>query len=192
MVTPIRERKRLWVSRDTLGISIFNNNVTIVLFHRSILAFNYVMDKGNGGDFLKGVLFAIIGGALITLQGTFNAKLSSDIGIWSTSVMTHLIGFLIAISVFFIRKEGALVDLKSVKKVYLTSGAFGAIIIFAETSSIYAMGITLTAGTLMVAQLLTATLIEINGLFDVKKIQMKNHHIVGTIIMILGILVFNM
>ena len=150
------------------------------------------MYKGCRGDFLKGIIFAIIGGAFITLQGTFNAKLSSDIGIWSTSIMTHLIGFIIATSLFFIKKEGAVIDLKGVKKVYLTSGLFGAVIIYAETISIYAMGITLTAGTLMIAQLVTATLIEINGLFNVGKTPMKSYHIVGTIIMIIGIVVFNM
>ncbi|MEB8805535.1 DMT family transporter [Bacillus cereus] len=140
---------------------------------------------------MKGILFAILGGALITLQGTFNARLSSDIGIWSTSIITHLIGFLIAISLFFIKKESSLNDLKNVKKIYLSSGTFGVIIIFAETFAIYSMGITLTAGTLMIAQLLTATFIEINGLFGIKKIKIMSHHVIGTIIMILGIVVFN-
>ncbi|MGE1043756.1 DMT family transporter [Bacillus wiedmannii] len=140
---------------------------------------------------MKGILFAIMGGALITLQGTFNARLSSDIGIWSTSIITHLIGFLIAISLFFIKKESSLNDLKNVKKIYLSSGTFGVIIIFAETFAIYSMGITLTVGTLMIAQLLTATFIEINGLFGIKKIKIMSHHVIGTIIMILGIVVFN-
>ncbi|PFG78989.1 transporter family-2 protein [Bacillus sp. YF23] len=140
---------------------------------------------------MKGILFAIMGGALITLQGTFNARLSSDIGIWSTSIITHLIGFLIAISLFFIKEESSLNDLKNVKKIYLSSGTFGVIIIFAETFAIYSMGITLTAGTLMIAQLLTATFIEINGLFGIKKIKIMSHHAIGTIIMILGIVVFN-
>ncbi|EEL87903.1 hypothetical protein bcere0029_22510 [Bacillus cereus AH1272] len=49
---------------------------------------------------MKGIIFAVFAGVFITLQGTFNAKLSSDIGIWSTSIMTHLIGFLIATTIF--------------------------------------------------------------------------------------------
>ncbi|HDR4462076.1 DMT family transporter [Bacillus cereus group sp. MYBK249-1] len=107
---------------------------------------------------MKGILFAVFAGIFITLQGTFNAKLSSHIGIWSTSIITHLIG----------------------------------LIICAETMSIYSLGVTLTAGTLMVAQLLTATVIEMKGLFHIKKIQMERYHIVGTIVMIIGIVVFNM
>jgi transporter family-2 protein len=142
--------------------------------------------------FLKGILLSVFGGVFITLQGTFNAKLSSDIGIWSTSIMTHLIGFLIATTIFLLKKEEKVTDLKGVKKVYLAAGALGGLIICAETMAIYSMGVTLTAGTLMVAQLLTATVIEMKGLFHIKKIQMERYHIVGTIVMILGIFVFNM
>ena len=141
---------------------------------------------------MKGILFAVFAGIFITLQGTFNAKLSSHIGIWSTSIITHLIGFIIATTVFLLKKEEKITDLKSVKKIYLVAGALGGLIICAETVAIHAMGVTVTAGTLMVAQLLTATFIEMKGLFQMKKIQMERYHIVGTIIMIIGIVVFNM
>ncbi|PEJ48248.1 DMT family transporter [Bacillus wiedmannii] len=141
---------------------------------------------------MKGVVFAILAGVFITLQGTFNAKLSSHIGIWSTSIITHFIGFLIATTIFLLKKEEKITDLKDVKKIYLVAGALGGLIICAETVAIHAMGVTLTAGTLMVAQLLTANLIEMKGLFQIKKIQMERYHIVGTIVMIIGIAVFNM
>lgn len=141
---------------------------------------------------MKGVVFAILAGLFITLQGTFNAKLSSHIGIWSTSIITHFIGFLIATTIFLLKKEEKIADLKDVKKIYLVASALGGLIICAETVAIHEMGVTLTAGTLMVAQLLTATLIEMKGLFQIKKIQMERYHIVGTIVMIIGIVVFNM
>ncbi|AYF06430.1 MULTISPECIES: DMT family transporter [Bacillus] len=141
---------------------------------------------------MKGIIFAVLAGVFITLQGTFNAKLSSHIGIWSTSIITHFIGFLIATTIFLLKKEEKIADLKDMKKIYLVAGALGGLIICAETVAIHSMGVTLTAGTLMVAQLLTATLIEMKGLFQIKKIQMERYHIVGTIVIIIGIVVFNM
>ncbi|MED0937071.1 DMT family transporter [Bacillus mobilis] len=141
---------------------------------------------------MKGIVFAILAGVFITLQGTFNAKLSSQIGIWSTSIITHFIGFLVATTIFLLKKEEKIADLKDVKKIYLVAGALGGLIICSETIAIHSMGVTLTAGTLMVAQLLTATFIEMKGLFQMKKIQMERYHIVGTIVMIIGIVVFNM
>lgn len=123
--------------------------------------------------FLKGILLSVFGGVFITLQGTFNAKLSSDIGIWSTSIITHLIGFLIATTIFLLKKEEKVTDLKGVK-VYLAAGALGGLITCAETMAIYSMGVTLTAGTLMVAQLLTATVIEMKGLFHIKRYKWRD------------------
>ena len=121
---------------------------------------------------MKGIIFAIFAGIFITLQGTFNAKLSSHIGIWSTSIITHLIGFIIATTVFLLKKEENN-GFKECEKIYLVAGALGGLIICAETVAIHAMGVTVTAGTLMVAQLLTATFIEMKGLFQMKKIQME-------------------
>ena len=63
---------------------------------------------------------------------------------------------------------------KECEKIYLTAGAFGGFIICAETMAIYALGVTLTAGTLMVAQLLTATVIEMKGLFHIKRYRWRD------------------
>lgn len=92
----------------------------------------------------------------------------------------------------FVKERRESNGFKGCEKIYLVAGAFGGFIICAETMAIYSMGVTLTASTLMVAQLLTATFIEIKGLFHIKKIQMERYHIVGTIVMIIGIVIFNM
>lgn len=64
--------------------------------------------------------------------------------------------------------------IKECEKVYLVAGAFGGFIICAETMAIYSLGVTLTAGTLMVAQLLTATVIEMKGLFRIKRYKWRD------------------
>ena len=87
---------------------------------------------------MKGILFSFFAGIFITLQGTFNAKLSSHIGIWSTSIITHLIGFIIATTVFLLKKEESN-RFKECEKVYLAAGAFGGFIICAETMAIYSL-----------------------------------------------------
>lgn len=63
---------------------------------------------------------------------------------------------------------------KECEKVYLAAGSFGGFIICAETMAIYSLGVTLTAGTLMVAQLLTATVIEMKGLFHIKRYRWRD------------------
>ena len=63
---------------------------------------------------------------------------------------------------------------KECEKIYLVAGALGGLIICAETVAIHAMGVTVTAGTLMVAQLLTATFIEMKGLFQMKRYRWRD------------------
>ncbi len=92
----------------------------------------------------------------------------------------------------FVKERREDSEFEGCKKIYLVAGALGGLIICAETVAIHSMGVTVTAGTLMVAQLLTATFIEMKALVQMKKIQMERYHIVGTIVMMLGIVVFNM
>lgn len=140
---------------------------------------------------MKGILYAVIGGALITLQGVFNAKLSSDIGIWSTSTITHFIGFIFALLITLLTKE-PLIHIKKAKSFYLVGGIFGSIIVFSEIFSIKLLGITLTAVVLMIAQLLSALFVELIGLFEFKKIKLEKKHIIGVSFICLGLIVFNL
>ena len=39
---------------------------------------------------MKGILFALLGGAFITLQGVANARISQDIGTWQTQQLHNL------------------------------------------------------------------------------------------------------
>lgn len=45
---------------------------------------------------MKGVIFALLGGACITLQGVANARISQDIGTWQAATITQLTGFIIS------------------------------------------------------------------------------------------------
>lgn len=140
---------------------------------------------------MKGILYAAIGGSLITLQGVFNAKLGLDIGIWSTSTITHFIGFIVALLIALSTKE-PLSNVKKAKSFYLVGGTFGSIIVFSEIFSIQLLGVTLTAVVLMIAQLLSAFFVELIGVFEVKKIKLETRHIIGISFICLGFIVFNL
>lgn len=52
------------------------------------------------------------------------------------------------------------------------------------------MGPTVGIGTILVAQLLSAALIDAFGLFDSEKISFSIHNFIGISLMIIGIVVF--
>ncbi|MFF2155244.1 DMT family transporter [Paenibacillus chitinolyticus] len=141
---------------------------------------------------MKGILFAFLGGACITLQGVANARISHDIGTWQAATITQLTGFLIALVILLFVQDGSLRSFKGIKPLYLIGGALGAVIIFSEVSAIQKIGVTFTIAALLIAQLSLTFLVDINGWFGVAKQKMKLPQFIGIGLMIAGVVILKL
>ena len=138
---------------------------------------------------MKGSLFAFLGGAFITLQGVANTRISQDIGTWQTATITQFTGFLVSLLVVMFVRDKNWKKLKNVKPLYLTSGAFAAIIIFSNVASIQYVGVTLSISVLLIAQLSLTFLIDGKGWFGIPKQKMRLPQFVGIAMMIVGVVI---
>lgn len=138
---------------------------------------------------MKGSLFAFLGGAFITLQGVANTRISQDIGTWQTATITQFTGFLVSLLVMMFVRDKKWKRLKYVKPLYLTSGAFAAIIIFSNVASIEYVGVTLSISVLLIAQLSLTFLIDGKGWFGIPKQKMRLPQFVGIAMMIVGVVI---
>jgi transporter family-2 protein len=86
-------------------------------------------------------------------------------------------------------RDGKWQRFKHVNPLYLTGGAFGAVIIFSNVTAIHQIGVTLTISALLIAQLSLAFLIDINGWFGVMKQKMKLPQFIGIGMMIAGVVI---
>ena len=136
------------------------------------------------------ILFAIISGAAMSLQGVFNTKLGEKIGLWETTVLVQGIALISALIVSFIFGKGNYRELQNTNKLYLLGGILGIIITFTVMKSISGMGATCGIAIILVSQHLTAALINAFGLFGSEKISFGFKEILGIAIMIVGIVVF--
>lgn len=141
---------------------------------------------------MKGIIYALLGGAFITLQGVANTTIGQDIGTWQAATLTQLTGFLAALSILLVVRDGNRQGIKRVKPLYRISGAFGAVIIFSEVTAIEKIGVTFAIAVLLIAQLGLTFLIDKNGWFEVMKRKMRLPQFVGIGLMIAGILVLNL
>ncbi|MCY9590270.1 EamA-like transporter family protein [Paenibacillus chitinolyticus] len=141
---------------------------------------------------MKGILFAFLGGACITLQGVANARISHDIGTWQAATITQLTGFLIALVILLFVRDGSLRSFKGIKPLYLIGGALGAVIIFSEVTAIQKIGVTFTIAALLIAQLSLTFLVDINGWFGVAKQKMKLPQFIGIGLMIAGVVILKL
>ncbi|MFJ7728674.1 DMT family transporter [Neobacillus sp. NPDC097160] len=138
---------------------------------------------------MKGIVFALLGGAFITLQGVAITRISQDIGTWQAATITQLTGFLLALFILLFVRDGKWQRFKQVKPLYLTGGALGAIIIFSNVFAIQHTGVTITVSAMLIAQLCLAFLIDSNGWFGVVKQKMKWPQFIGIGMMIAGVVI---
>ncbi|GAA0079246.1 DMT family transporter [Clostridium sp. CTA-5] len=139
---------------------------------------------------MMGIIFAIVSGIAMSLQGVLNTRLGEKIGLWETNVIVQLTGLIITLLITFFYGKGSYTSIKETNKVYLLGGLLGVIIIFTVMKSIGMMGTTCGIGIILVAQLLSAAIIDAFGLFGSEKIKFSLHEFLGVAIMILGIIIF--
>jgi transporter family-2 protein len=139
---------------------------------------------------MKGILFALLGGAFITLQGVANTRISEDIGTWQAATITQLTGFILAFFILLFVQDGKWLGVKRVKPLYLVGGAFGAVVIFSNVTAIQRMGVTLTISAILIALTLTF-IIDSNGWFGHVKQKMRVVQFIGIGMMIAGVVILS-
>lgn len=139
---------------------------------------------------MLGVIFSIIAGVAMSLQGVFNTRLSDKIGTWETNVFVQATGLILCLIIFLIAGNGSFKGIKDVNKLYLLGGLLGVVIIFTVMMGIKNLGPTCSISIILVAQLTAAAIIDALGLFDSEKIVFGTTKIIGVVIMITGIIIF--
>lgn len=139
---------------------------------------------------MLGIIFSIVAGVAMSIQGVFNTRLGEKIGLWETNTIVQGSAFIITIVITLIWGRGNFSELKSANKLYLLGGALSVIIIFTVMEGIRNLGTVYSISTILVAQLLTAGIIDAFGIFDSKKISFGLNEIIGVIVMIAGIVIF--
>lgn len=139
---------------------------------------------------MLGVIFSIIAGVAMSLQGVFNTRLSDKIGTWETNVFVQVTGLILCLIIFLIAGNGSFKGIKDVNKLYLLGGLLGVVIIFTVMMGIKNLGPTCSISIILVAQLTAAAIIDALGLFDSEKIVFGTTKIIGVVIMITGIIIF--
>ena len=137
-----------------------------------------------------GFIIAIISGIAMSVQGVFNTKLSDKIGTWETNTIVQGSALVLTLIILFFFGNGNFKVIKSANKLYLLGGVLGVVITFTVILSIKSLGTTVGIGTILIAQLLAAALIDAFGLFGSEKVPFSFHEILGIVIMIAGIVLF--
>lgn len=139
-----------------------------------------------------GIAFAIIAGAAIVMQNTFNNNVSNKVGIWELSVLTHSVGLLVSLLVVFLVGKTGFSGLKEVPMIYWFGGAFGVVIVSCIALSIKSMGLAYTSIVMFSAQLIIGIVLDRLGIMGLDKVPLTPGKIIGVLIVIVGAFVFQL
>lgn len=138
-----------------------------------------------------GFLIALLSGALMSVQGVFNTKVTETTGMWVSNAWVQLTAFLVCILGWFIAGRDDILSIGKVEPRYLLlGGVIGAGITLTVIKSVDALGPAKSALLIVIAQLFVAYLIELFGLFGVDKEPFSWRKIGGLVLALIGISIF--
>ncbi|QNO16287.1 DMT family transporter [Alkalicella caledoniensis] len=133
------------------------------------------------------IIMAALSGMAMTFQGTFNSALGKKIGVIETSVVVHVIGLAVSIlCVFFWGTFPKISTLRDVPYYSLLGGILGVVIVAGVAYTISRTGAAFGISIILIAQLVSAVVLDHFGIFTLERIPVDTVRIVGTLLMVIG------
>ena len=139
---------------------------------------------------LWGIVFSIVAGMAMSVQGVMNPRLGEGIGNTEANVFVQGTAFLLAAAVLLFHRDGSFTELGQVNKLYWLGGVLGIIITLTVMLGIKSLGTTVAISVILISQLLVAALIDAFGLMGSEKLAFSWTKYAGLALMIGGMLLF--
>lgn len=138
-----------------------------------------------------GFFIAMLSGALMSVQGVFNTKLTESTSLWVANAFVQFTAFLLCIAAWLVTDRSSMRSLFNVEpKYFLLGGVMGAFITLTVIKSMDSLGTAKAVMLIVIAQLIVAYLIELFGLFGVEKQPFVWRKAIGALVAIAGFIVF--
>ncbi len=137
---------------------------------------------------LWGIIFSIIAGMSMSVQGVMNTRLGEGIGNMEANAFVQGTAFALALCVLIFYRQGSFSELGQVNKLYWLGGLLGLVITLTVMLGIKNLGTTLAISIILISQLLVAALIDAFGLMGSEKVAFGWSKYVGLALMTGGML----
>ena len=139
---------------------------------------------------LWGIIFSIIAGMAMSVQGVMNTRLGDGIGNMEANTFVQGTAFALALIVLIFWRQGSFTALGQVNKLYWLGGVLGIVITLTVMLGIKSLGTTLSISIILISQLLIAAVIDAFGLMGSEKVAFGWSKYVGLALMTGGMLLF--
>lgn len=139
---------------------------------------------------MSGIIFSIIAGTAMSIQGVMNTRLSDKIGLYESNTIVQGTAFILSVLALVLLGKGNMREIAHVNKFYLLGGVLGLIITITVMLGIKSLSPTVSISIILISQLLVAAIIDAFGLMDSEQIAFGWNKFVGMALMIGGVLLF--
>ncbi|MBE5977545.1 MAG: DMT family transporter [Paenibacillaceae bacterium] len=141
---------------------------------------------------MTGFIIALISGALMSIQGVLNTGVSKQTSMWVSAGWVQLTAFLTCLILWYFSGRDHISALLSVHPKYmLIGGIIGAFITYTVVKSMGTLGPAKAALVIVLSQIVVAYAVEVFGLFGVEKVGFEWKKLIGAVVAIIGIIIFN-
>ncbi|MTI69648.1 MAG: DMT family transporter [Firmicutes bacterium] len=141
---------------------------------------------------VKGIIYSVLAGVLICIQGIFNTRASEKMGLWTTNFLVHGSGMLAVFIILLLLGNNGLTSFTKVNKLYLLGGIIGVVIVFSVMKGITLLGASYSITIVLIVQIIISAFISNYGLFNEAVISLDITKIIGLGFMMLGIVLFQL
>ncbi|MBQ2405286.1 MAG: DMT family transporter [Lachnospiraceae bacterium] len=138
-----------------------------------------------------GFFIALLSGALMSIQGVFNTKLTEGSSMWTANAYVQLSAFFVCIIAWLFCDRTSFKEIILIQPKYvLLGGVMGAFITLTVIKSMDSLGPAKAVMLIVISQIIVAYIIELFGMFGVEKQPFSWRKVIGAIVAIIGVVVF--
>ena len=138
-----------------------------------------------------GFFIALLSGALMSIQGVFNTKLTEGSSMWTANAYVQLSAFFVCIIAWLFCDRTSFKEIILIQPKYvLLGGVMGAFITLTVIKSMDSLGPAKAVMLIVTSQIIVAYIIELFGMFGVEKQPFSWRKVIGAIVAIIGVVVF--
>ncbi|MBR5260634.1 MAG: DMT family transporter [Oscillospiraceae bacterium] len=137
-----------------------------------------------------GVIFSIIAGMAMSIQGVMNTRLSEGVGTMWSNAFVQITAAVFSLLALIFYRDGSIAALGETNKLYWFGGVFGLIITITVMLGIRSLSPTVSISIILISQLTVAALIDAFGLMGSEKVAFGWTKYAGLALMVGGVLLF--
>jgi|GEM_PF-112657 len=136
---------------------------------------------------MLGVIFSIIAGMAMSIQGVMNTRLSESIGTMEANAFVQCTAALFSLAALLFYHEGSFSALGETSRVYWFGGLLGLIITVTVMLGIHNLSPTVSISVILISQLFVAALIDAFGIMGSDRVPFLWQKYVGLALMVGGV-----